>query len=1165
MQKSDYLVSHALNLKKIMLIMKFFTLLLFVSLSTASAKSSYLQEVKFTLNLERVNLKDLFDKIEGSSEFVFVFNDKIIDLNKEITINVNNKTVEEVLEEVFKSSDNTFKVLDRQVVIAKKENSVADLEALAAQQQPQTKTITGVVVDDTKVPLPGVTVVVVGTTIGTITDANGMYTIKANSSNQLNYSFIGMQSQIVTVGNQTAINIKLSTSDQKVDEVVVVGYGTQKKASVVGSIVQADGKDLKRAGGVTNLSQALAGNLPGITTVQATGRPGEEDTKIYIRGRSTWNNTDPLVLVDGIERRLNDINPNEIETISVLKDASATAVYGVEGANGVILINSKRGKVGKPTLSVEANTTIKTVSKVYKQIDLVDALKYQNYAVEHEVSANPLSWVNYFPSELIKYYDKNLYPDSQYPQYAEMFPNVNWADQMLKDYTTSTMLNISLRGGTNFVKYFGSLSYSHEGDITNTKDLGYGYNPAFSFNRLNYRSNLDFDITTTTRLTVNLSGFLSQKNAAASGNDWQYWGGIYGFPSNIYMLQYPDGLYGQNTDARLQNPFVNLNRRGVSTNYVNQINTDYKIEQKLDFITKGLSAGVDVSLDFNINSSKGISDGAISGKYYTKQIVYAKPEDKELYVVYLNNNLQANNFYYVEPPISRSTETMQPGATRKNLFYQFKINYARQFGKHDVSALALVNRRESSTGSSFKTFREDWVGRLTYNYDTRYFVEVNGAYNGSDNFAPGYRFDLFPSLALGWTVSNEKFFKEAIPFMNHLKFRYSYGITGNDRIGAGRWPYAGSYSSSGRTDQAYLLGSPTAKLSSYGLWYESTIANPDLHWEVSTKKNYGMEFGFLKNLISGNFDYYTEHRSDIFMNSGQRNIPIYTGYMSNPAANIGVVDSWGWEAELKFSKSFANQLRLTSNLALTFAKNIVRYREDGLLTPSYQQAKGFALGQTRTNINSGIMQDWNQVYGGVLYETNAQTLPGDFRQIDFNADGKINTDDSAPYGYPSVPLNTYTWSLGSDYKGFSAMIKFYGVFNTSRSYILSEFMGQDNQTVLYNTQVENGWLPQEGLTSNALYHALRFSSKNAVSASTGDYYRYDGSYLRLQTVEVAYTFQEKEFLKRFGISSMRLYINGNNLAFWSNLPADDEGGNSSTEFDKYPTMKRYNLGINITF
>jgi len=1013
----------------------------------------------------------------------------------------------------------------------------------------------GILFDEQNEPMIGVNVLEKGTSNGTISDISGKFQLKLTKPSAiLVFTYIGYQ-KIEAKALTTEMRISMVNDSRLIEEVVVVGYGSQKKASVVGSISQAKGDDLKRAGGVSSLTQALTGNLPGVITVTGTGRPGDENAKIYVRGQSTWNNTEPLILVDGIERKINDVDPNEVESISTLKDASATAVYGVEGANGVILITTKRGKLGKPVLTFEGNMVSKTISKMYAPTNLLSALKHRNYAIENNVAVAPLSWNSYFPDELIKYYDKSLYPAAQYPEIDEIYPNVKWQDVLLKDNATSGKLNVSLRGGTNFVKYFGSLSYSKEGDIMNTQDLGAGYVPENSYSRFNYRSNLDFSLTSTTKLTVNLSGFLSTKRE--TGNNFGIlWNGVYGFPSNIYQVQYSNDYYGMSDNSRLTNPFVTLNRKGVSTTNTSQINTDYKLSQKLDFITKGLSAGVDASLDYSILTTSAINDASVFGMYYLREVAFDDLENKEKYAIYKNSDLDKNNFYSLENPISRDAESIKAGSTSRNLFYQFKLEYAREFGKHDVAALALVNRREKSYGNEFKTYREDWVGRVTYNYDRRYFVEMNGAYNGSDNFSAERRFEFFPSLALGWTLTNEKFMKEALPKLSLLKFRYSTGKTGNDRIGAGKWPYVGTYAPGNGT---YKFGHITPVTSPYGILHEKTIATPDIHWEVSKKQNYGVEFGIFDNIISGNFDYYNEHRNDIFLASESRNIPQYSGYLTNPPGNIGIVDSWGWEFELKFAKTF-KKVRLWSNYALTFADNKVIYKEDGEFAPDYQKVQGFSLGQNRSNLNTGIIQDWNEFYGGVLSETTTTGLPGDFRQIDFNADGFINSNDAAPYKFTLLPKNTYSWSLGADYKGFSAMFQFYGVFNSTRDFNLTEF--PEGECTLYDVQINNSWLPQENRTNDATYKSIRFGS--AASTGAGNYYIYDGSYLRLKTVELAYTFNNNNYLKKAGISNMRLYVNGNNLFLWSDIIHETESGNTGGD-DRYPNMRRINVGTSITF
>jgi len=468
-----------------------------------------------------------------------------------------------------------------------------------------------------------------------------------------------------------------------------------------------------------------------------------------------------------------------------------------------------------------------------------------------------------------------------------------------------------------------------------------------------------------------------------------------------------------------------------------------------------------------------------------------------------------------------------------------------------------VKREEYALGNMFKTFREDWVSRVTYDYDTRYLFEVNGAYNGSEKFGPDYRFDFFPSLAAGWYVSNEKFFK--IDWINKLKLRYSIGMVGDDQ-GGGRWLYDSQYSYGGwaRMNQSPVT-TTTLNGSPYTWYKESVVGNPDVHWEKARKDNYGFELGLFKNMISVNYDYFTEDRTDILLDGGSRSsIPPYFG-ATPPSANVGAVRSNGHEIELKFDKVTNFDLHYWFNASMTHTENEIIKRDDPALQDSYLNSKGYPIGQSKTLVRAGFYNNWDEIFASTPTETNdLAKLPGYYNLMDFNADGVIkSTEDVIPYGYAEVPENTYNCTVGADYKGFSIMLQFYGVNNVSRSLPLLNFYQYQN--VVFD-------------------HALDYWSKDNPNASSflprwktqgqniGDYFLYDGSFIRFKTAEIAYTLQDK-LVKKLGLSSLKIFLNGNNLYLWSKLPDDREAAWSggSANQGAYPTPKRYNLGIDLTF
>ncbi len=1040
----------------------------------------------------------------------------------------------------------------------------------------QTKPVKGKVLDVTGMPLPGVTVLVKGTTIGTVTSNEGTFNLNIPpDARTLSFTFVGMIAQEVAIGAKTEFNIVLRDETVGVEEVVVVGYGTQKKESIVGSIVQTTEEELKRSGSVTDLRQALAGNLPGIVALTSSGEPGgiltgESATNIFIRGQNTWNGGQPLVLVDGVERDMNNIDVNEVATISVLKDASATAVFGVKGANGVILITTKRGAEGKTTLNFNYTTTGTMLSKQPEKLDSYAAMMAKNEIIEREGVMNEPSWSAYVPYDIV-----TRYRMPQTAEYAQIYPNVDWEEAMFKDMGLSHRLTLSAQGGSNAVQYFGSMAYMHEGDMFTDVNNGKGYDPNYNFDRFNFRSNIDIKLTKTTKLKLNLSGYYSQKNTnynnegSTSRADAWMWRATYALAPNLFLPMYDDGRWGayQEGGNNTVNPLAVVYNIGIRETRTTQLNSDFNLEQDLSFITKGLNAGASLFFDNSIRSEGGIYDEANSVRpsesgtnVAYKQIYplkYTGPDqDPREYTLLLPTNEEEYD-WIIRPWTIRQEAIAAANWTSgipvsRRLMYQFQLNYSRRFGDHNVSAMGVFKREEYANGSMFKNYREDWVSRLTYDYNSKYLFEVNGAYNGSEQFGPGYRFAFFPSVALGWMVTNEKFFN--VKWIDKLKLRYSMGRVGDDKVGS-RWLYDSQFSYGGRS----RLSENSAGYSPYYFYRESVVGNPAARWETALKNNYGFEFGMLKNLVTLNFDYFTEDRTDILMSGNSRNVPPFFG-ATPPSANLGHVKSKGFEIELGFDKKINQKLDVWATLAITHNENEVLFRDDAPLQFDYLKAQGYPLGQQKRLLKTDFYNNWDEVFASIPTETNdLQKLPGYYDLIDFNADGLIKgTEDTPPVGYSEIPQNTANLSLGFKYKGLSMMVQFYGVNNANR-YI--GFNNYANDVDILYSHVADYWSKDN---QNATSFLPRWKTQ---AENTGDYYLYDASSLRLRTAEIAYSFNDLRWVKNAGFSNLRLFLNGNNLFFWSKLPDDREttySGASATE-GAYPTTKRINLGIELTF
>jgi TonB-linked SusC/RagA family outer membrane protein len=589
--------------------------------------------------------------------------------------------------------------------------------------------VQGKVIDDRGELLIGVNVFIEGTTTGIITDINGRYSINVKPGDRLTFTYVGCKSQTVTIIDQTTINITMESSVVSLEDVVVVGYGKQKKESVVGAIVQASGEDIIRSTtGSADLANSLSGMLSGVTTQQRTGKPGEFNTQILIRAQNTWNSTAPLVLVDGVERDFNESNPHEIERISVLKDASATAVFGVKGGNGVILITTKRGTEGKSQLSFDVESTLGFLSRLPETANTYEGIKNRNYAILNELALNNSLWGRYVPSGILEYYRTQ-----EYPQYYQDF---DWRARMLKDFSKSYKFNLDASGGTKFVKYFTSVGYQYEGSLANTEDVGQGYNPEFRYDRFNFRTNLDFNLTKSTVFSVQLSGYLGIQKQPPGTQD--IYVGFFEKPGDDPIFQYEDGTYGGSINPYSTymgaHSFIDMNLNGQETDKRSQLNNDFVLQQDLSILTKGLSAKAMLSYDNSFyTSGPDINVDRPLQKYIDPAYLNAGPDaDIEDFTTYLypTDYQPATNFDYYERATTYSTEDVSnQNSILRQLYYQFSLNYDRTFGNHSIGALALMSRQETTRGSNFTRYREDWVGRINYDYKKIYLFETNAAYN----------------------------------------------------------------------------------------------------------------------------------------------------------------------------------------------------------------------------------------------------------------------------------------------------------------------------------------------------------------------------------------------------------------------------------------------------
>lgn len=1027
----------------------------------------------------------------------------------------------------------------------------------------QNHSIKGQIVDaKSNEPLIGVNITVEGTSNGTISDVDGHFTLTATPDAVLKISYIGYREILLKVADlkKDAI-ISLEEDSKQLEEVVVVGYGVQKKVTSVGSITQTGGNELMKGGSVNSVSEALQGKLNGVVAINSSGMSGDNEVKMYIRGKSTWDNTDPLVLVDGIERNMNDVDMNEIESISVLKDASATAVYGVRGGNGVILITTKRGTDTAPVINFSANYTFKSPTTSMKLADHVTAMQAYNMAM-----ANDASWDKLIPQSTIDAWSR-AYAEGNYGAYNDVFPYVNWWDELITGGFTQNY-NINIRGGTDYMKYFASAGYQGDGDIYDLKKND-DFDPRHTYKRYNWRSNFDFNFTKSTKLSINIAGSMGYRNKSID-NDSPF-NRILTESTSDHPIMYSDGNWG---DDEEKNPVANMNLGGAKLRKTFQGWYDASLEQKLDFITKGLKVAAKVSYSSSSTTNTDVYRGGGSADQALKSIVrYHRVYDYANPVVNTDGTITYPMIEDKRLPTSESVP-LPPGVTMwdgldaytRRFYYEFSVAYNRSFNDHNVSALALVNRKiyderytENNTQyMRFPNYNEDWVGRVTYNWKERYLTEMNISYTGSEKFARGERFGLFPSFSLGWRLSEEPFIKKSIgKVLTNAKFRYSWGKVGSD-AGAKRWNYIQQFTSDGNitlgTDASGQIWGP--------LYHEGDVANLNSTWEKSTKQNLGIEIG-LWNKLDITLDLFDEKRKDILMEP--QTTSFITGAKFN-ALNIGSTKNHGFELELHYNDKIGSDFRYHVGFTLASSENRVVFRDDPVNGPNHLKEAGKPIGHQNRYLAVGNYETIDDVFnnaqtGSINSVAPGQVVPGDFIYIDFDSNGILNGQDKVAVDELNYPLHTYGLNLGFDWKGLSFSAMFYaptGVYKLVNSVYSASFKsGKINA----QPDVMNAWTPETANTSGVRAPALHLTNDGAFNGTESTYRYQNFSYLRLKTMELGYNLPKK-WLKTVGLKSLQVYVTGNNLLTWwgGDDRIDPEG-----EQAKYPILRSFTSGVRVSF
>ncbi|MBV5315039.1 MAG: TonB-dependent receptor [Prolixibacteraceae bacterium] len=991
----------------------------------------------------------------------------------------------------------------------------------------QEKSVAGRVTDENSEAIPGVTVVVKGTTKGTITDFNGNFKISVPvGKTVVQFSFVGFESQELDVSNTSTVNLKLKQSTIGLDEVVAVGYGTQKKVTMSGSVTTVTSKELLKAP-VANMAVALIGRTPGLTTYQKSGQPGADGVTLRIRGMGTTNNTDPLILVDGVERDFTQLDANEIESFSILKDASSTAVYGVRGANGVIIVITKKGVQGPAKISITSNLSIQQPTRLPSKYSSVDFARLYN---EAQLNDNPLATPTFSASDLEKY-ASGVDPIE--------YPNTDWKKVAIKPLALQQQHNITISGGTKKTRYFTSIGYFTQNGLM--KDMakeveGRALNTNYNYDRFNLRSNVDVDVTNTTKIGVMVSGVI--QNTATPNFDW---GSVLGSSPVSYPIIYDHKLVvGTRYVAKGSVMAVNF---GSQENNSNKIALTMTFNQKLDFITKGLLARGLVSYDSYY--LQGVNRGQSAGQY---SVVY-QPDASGNIVQQLVHDDRSLLVTVGAPTYSRNRSTHSEAA----------IEYKNSFGSHHVGGLALVTLdKKWYTASTYISIPQTYsgvVGRLTYDYNLKYIAEINLGYNGSENFPANHRFALFPAVSIGWNVSEEAFIKNIISpdILNKLKIRGSYGIVGNDATGGRRFMYLDAeYTSGGGA----MFGNSTS--TAYSGYIEGKLGNPLVTWETATKQNLGFELAMFKNRFTLNADIFKEDRKDIL--STRNSLPIHIATVTQDVFNLGRVKNHGFELEAKWQQDIG-KFNYFIGGNYSFARNQI-INIDEVMDPNNPNTwrTGRRIGENFGLIADGFFNNKDEVTRGPVMGV---PTPGEARYIDVNGDGIVTVKDVTPIGNPEFPEINYGFSFGGGYKGFDISFLFQGTENTSK--ILSgrfqqPFAGQEG-IMLAEVQQER-WAPDNMMNASRPKLTLNYANPTSYLAST--MWMRDGSYLRLRNVEISYRFEGKQIKKVLRIEGLRLYVNGQNLITWDKLKYIDPEGDTNNNWT-YPQLKIFNLGLKVDF
>ena len=1124
-------------------------LLLGIDYSFASY-NNYSQFKTLSVSVSNSTLREVLKTIEKSSQFVFFYLDDAVNLERKVSIDSKNKNIEEILSELFEGTSCTYRISDRQIFISGKAPA-------STEQQQNKRKISGRVTDIKGEPLIGVNVTVDGDANGSITNMDGLYEIfVTKKSVVLKFTYIGFKtSEIRTNASTNIYDVTLEEQVNELEETVIVGYGTQRKISNIGAQSSMKMEDIKTPS--ASLTTTLAGRLAGVVAVQRTGEPGKDAADIWIRGISTPNTSSPLVLVDGVERSFNDIDPEDIESLTTLKDASATAVYGVRGANGVILIKTKPGKVGKPTVSADY---YESFTRFTKMVDLADGITYMNAA--NEAMRNDGIATKYTEDQI-----RNTIAGKD----SYLYPNVDWLKEIFNDWGHNRRVNVNVRGGSEKVAYYASVSYFNETGMTVTDKNINTYDSKMKYSRYNFTTNLNIDVTPTTKVEIGAQGYLGEGNyPAISSAD------LYNAAMSISPVEYPKMFFvngqayvpGTSTNNNFNNPYSQATRRGYDNLTKNQIYSNLRITQDLDMLTKGLKLtamyAFDVYNEIHVHQDRAES----TYNFLDTSVPYDMDGQPILQRIYEGSNV-----------LSYKQET----SGNKKTYLEASLNYDRTFNDdHRVSALFLFNQQSKllypkGTLEDAIPYRMMGIaGRATYSWKDRYFAEFNIGYNGAENFSPKHRFGTFPAFGVGWVISNEKFWQPLSKTVSFLKIRYTDGKVGNSEVSDRRFMYLDQMKENG--DYGYKFGPNGTKWSGY----ETVNMAVDLIWEESRKQDLGIDIKLFNDDLSIVFDLFKERRENILLKR-EHSIPSFLGYnTSAPYGNIGIIENKGFDGTIEYNKRINKDWVLALRGNITFNKD--KWIQGELPEQKYEWmnqygrningVKGYVAEGLFTQAEIDDMARWES-----LSDANKAITPkpfasqfgtvkaGDIKYKDLNNDGQIDAYDQTYISRGDVPTTVYGFGFTVGWKDLSVGMMFQGVAGAERvlnGSSINPFNGGGGSGNLYSN-IGDRWT-EENPDQNAFYPRLSYGSEttsNINNFQKSTWWVRNMNFLRLKTLQISYNLP-KPWVNKVHLKNAAVYVMGTNLFTLSRFKLWDPELNTDNGAS-YPNTTSYSVGINFTF